>query len=128
MGLRVQGRLLVVWADCVSGIGEGASVWNDNITLDLATGERYWLVRDLFTKDYVDTVTEYLPQNIPFYLFSYPRITDSRREFFPEYRAGRYAARTVLARNTPSPLPSWRASSTRTENAGARSTAPPSAR
>lgn len=81
-GLRVQGRLLVVWADCVSGIGEGASVWNDNITLDLATGERYWLVRDLFTKDYVDTVTEFLPQNIPFYLFSYPRITDSGVSFF----------------------------------------------
>lgn len=81
-GLRVKGRLLIVWADCVSGIGEGASVWNDCITLDLVTGARYSLVRDLFTKDYVDTVTDYLPDGVPYYLFAYPRITDTGISFF----------------------------------------------
>lgn len=81
-GLHVKGRLLIVWADCVSGSGEGASVWNDCLTLDLATGERYSLVSDLFTKDYVSTVTEYLPDGVPFYLFAYPRITDTGVSFF----------------------------------------------
>lgn len=81
-GLAVHGRLLVVWADCVSGIGEGASVWNDNITLDLATGERYEVIRDLFQKNYVNTVTAHLPEDVPYYLFSYPRITQHGVCFF----------------------------------------------
>lgn len=81
-GLAVKGRLLIVWADCISGTGLGASVWNDNITLDLATGERYSIIRDLFQRDYLDVVTEYLPENVPYYMFSYPRITDNGISFF----------------------------------------------
>lgn len=76
-GLRVKGRLLIVWADCVSGAGEGAVIWNDSIALDLATGARYQVVRDLFTRDYLDTFAGLLPADIPYYLFSYPRITDT---------------------------------------------------
>ena len=81
-GVRQVGRLLVVWADCVSGQGDGAVIWNDNIAIDLATGETYSAVRDLFTSDYAETVQDLLPEDIPFYLFSYPRITDRGVSFF----------------------------------------------
>ena len=81
-GVCVQGRLLVVWADCICGTGEGASVWNDNITLDLATGESYEVVNDLFNRDYLDVVQALLPDDIPYYLFAYPRITKTGVSFF----------------------------------------------
>ena len=42
----------------------------------------YSVVTDLFTKDYADVVKDLLPENIPFYLFSYPRITDRGVSFF----------------------------------------------
>ena len=81
-GVRLVGRLLVVWADCISGSGDGATVWNDNVAIDLATGQTYSVVTDLFTKDYADVVKDLLPEDIPFYLFSYPRITDRGASFF----------------------------------------------
>ncbi|MDR3767432.1 MAG: WG repeat-containing protein [Butyricicoccus sp.] len=81
-GVRLVGRLLVVWAGCISGTGDGTTVWNDNVVIDLATGQTYSAVTDLFTKDYADTVIDLLPEDIPFYLFSYPRITDRGVSFF----------------------------------------------
>lgn len=81
-GLRVKGRLLIVWADCISGAGEGSTVWNDNIILDLATGARYQVVRDLFVRDYLNTVDGLLPADIPYYLFSSPRITETGVSFY----------------------------------------------
>ena len=81
-GVRLTGRLLVVWADCISGSGDGATAWNDNITIDLATGTTYSLVRDLFTKDYATLVSSLLPEDLPFYLVGYPRLTDGGITFY----------------------------------------------
>lgn len=81
-GVRQIGRLLVVWADCVSGRGDGATVWNDNVAIDLASGETYSVVKDLFSSGYADVVKELMPDDIPFYLLSYPRMTDRGVSFF----------------------------------------------
>lgn len=98
-GVRLDGRLLVVWADCISGSGDGATVWNDNITIDLATGATYSLVRDLFTKDYAELVSSLLPEDLPFYLVGYPRLTDGGISFYyntpQDSSSGRRAPATV---------------------------------
>ncbi len=81
-GVRLRGRLLIVWADCISGSGDGSTIWNDNITLDLATGETYNLTTDLLNKNYASVVRKLLPSDIPMYLFSYPRITEHGISFY----------------------------------------------
>lgn len=81
-GMRIKGRLLIVWAECISGTGDGAVSWNDNITLDLVTGARYQVVRELFQKDYLGQISGLLPADIPYYLLSYPRITDTGISFY----------------------------------------------
>ena len=81
-GISQVGRLLIVWADCVYGTGDGSAIWNSSITLDLADGTKYNLITDLFNKDYVDVVRELLPEEIPFYMFGSPRVTQSGISFF----------------------------------------------
>ena len=73
-GASLEGSVLVVWASCVSGKGEGASVWNDCLAFDVRTGEPY-TVNDLFVTHYVDTVKSLLPAEYPFYLYSFPRMS-----------------------------------------------------
>lgn len=81
-GAALEGSVLIVWADCVSGLGEGATVWNDNVALDLTTGDSYRVVRDLFARDYLNVLSPLLPADIPYYLCSYPRVTDSGVSFY----------------------------------------------
>lgn len=81
-GISQVGRLLIVWADCVYGTGDGSAIWNDSITLDLADGTMYNLTTDLFNNNYIDVVRKLLPQNIPFYMFSSPRVTQNGISFF----------------------------------------------
>ena len=81
-GISQVGRLLIVWADCVYGTGDGSAIWNDSITLDLADGIKYNLITDLFNNDYVDVVRELLPEEIPFYMFGSPRVTKNGISFF----------------------------------------------
>lgn len=81
-GISQVGRLLIVWADCVYGTGDGSAIWNDSITLDLADGTKYNLTTDLFNDSYIDVVRELLPENIPFYMFSSPRVTQNGISFF----------------------------------------------
>ena len=49
-GASVEGSVLVVWANCVSGRGAGSSVWNNSLAFDLNTGRQYRLT-DLLTGD-----------------------------------------------------------------------------
>ena len=51
-GASVEGSVLVVWANCVSGRGAGSSVWNNSLAFDLNTGRQYRLT-DLLTGDYI---------------------------------------------------------------------------
>lgn len=81
-GISLNGSVLAVWANCISGLGEGASVWNDNIALDLTTGERYRVVNDLFVRDYLDVLTPLLPENVPYYMLSYVRTGDTGISFY----------------------------------------------
>ena len=71
-GASIEGSVLVVWANCVSGKGEGASVWNNSLAFDLRTGAQY-AVKDLFVRGYMDTVEALLPQDHPIYLYNFPR-------------------------------------------------------
>ena len=73
-GASLEGSVLVVWASCVSGKGAGASVWNDCLAFDVRTGEAY-TPQDLFKPRYVETVKSLLPETYPFYLYSFPRMS-----------------------------------------------------
>ncbi len=73
-GASVEGSVLVVWANCVSGKGAGASVWNNNLAFDLRTGKQYTL-NDLLTGDSVAAVKALLPAEHAFYLYSFPRMS-----------------------------------------------------
>lgn len=74
-GFAIYGRVLVVYADAKLGLGVGATVWNDNIALDLGSGAQYTVTGDLFQKKFEDTVIAALPEGTPYYLYSYPRMT-----------------------------------------------------
>lgn len=66
--------MLVVWANCVSGRGMGAAVWNNSLAFDMNTGKQYRLT-DLLTGDYIETVKKLLPAEHEVYLYSFPRIS-----------------------------------------------------
>lgn len=73
-GASVEGSVLVVWANCISGQGTGASVWNDSVAFDLRTGEQY-KISDLFVSGYLDAVQKLLPAEHEIYLYSFPRMS-----------------------------------------------------
>lgn len=81
-GIAQAGRVVVVWSDCVYGTGNGSAIWNDSIAIDLNDGTKYNVIKDLFTKDYVDIIKKHLPSEIPFYMFSYPRISSTGITFY----------------------------------------------
>ena len=71
-GASIEGSVLVVWANCISGKGAGAAVWNNSLAFDLNTGEQYQ-ISDLFQSGYMNTVKTLLPDEHAIYLYSYPR-------------------------------------------------------
>ena len=81
-GISQVGRLLIVWADCVYGTGNGSAIWNDSITIDLSDGTQYNLLTDLFNNNYTDIIRGLLPKEIPIYMFSSPRVTSNGISFF----------------------------------------------
>ena len=81
-GISQVGRLLIVWADCVYGTGNGSAIWNDSITIDLSDGTQYNLLTDLFNNNYTDVIRGLLPKEIPIYMFSSPRVTSNGISFF----------------------------------------------
>ena len=93
-GASVEGSVLVVWANCVSGKGAGSSVWNNCLAFDLHTGTQYTL-NDLLTGDYIETVKKLLPDDHAIYLYSYPRIsTKGVTYFYNEYESASRRAYT----------------------------------
>ena len=92
--LSVEGSVLVVWANCVSGRGAGSSVWNNSLAFDLNTGRQYRLT-DLLTGDYIDTVKKLLPAEHELYLYSFPRIsTKGITYYYNEYESATRRAYT----------------------------------
>ena len=73
-GVSLEGTVLVVSANCVSGKGEGSSIWNNSLAFDLNTGGQY-KISDLLIGDYSDMVRDLLPDDHPIYLYSYPRMS-----------------------------------------------------
>lgn len=73
-GASVEGSVLVVWANCISGQGAGASVWNDSLAFDLNTGEQYQ-ISDLLVSGSLDSVRQMLPEEHEIYLYSFPRMS-----------------------------------------------------
>ena len=93
-GASVEGSVLVVWANCVSGRGAGSSVWNNSLAFDLNTGRQYRLT-DLLTGDYIDTVKKLLPAEHELYLYSFPRIsTKGITYYYNEYESATRRAYT----------------------------------
>lgn len=80
-GASVEGSVLVVWANCISGQGTGASVWNDSLAFDLRTGEQY-KISDLLMSGYMDTVQSLLPEDHEIYLYSFPRMSAKGVTFY----------------------------------------------
>lgn len=80
-GASVEGSVLVVWANCISGQGTGASVWNDSLAFDLRTGEQY-KISDLLVSGYMDTVQSLLPEDHEIYLYSFPRMSAKGVTFY----------------------------------------------
>ena len=86
-GASIEGSVLVVWANCVSGKGVGAAVWNGSLAFDLHTGQQYGIT-DLFQSGYMNTVKDLLPDTYPIYLYSYPRVsTDGVTWHYNEYES-----------------------------------------
>ena len=73
-GASIEGSVLVVWANCISGKGVGAAVWNGSLAFDLQTGAQYE-IGDLFQTGYMETVKTLLPQQYAIYLYNYPRVS-----------------------------------------------------
>lgn len=93
-GVSMQGSVLVVWANCISGKGNGSSVWNNSLAFDLYTGKQYGL-RDLLKSDYITTVQTLLPNTHPIYLYSFPRISSGGvTYYYNEYESEEQRART----------------------------------
>ena len=74
-GASIEGSVLVVWANCVSGKGAGSSVWNNSLAFDLRTGEQYE-ISDLFVSGYMEAVKSLLPDDHAIYLYSFPRMSE----------------------------------------------------
>ena len=93
-GASVEGSVLVVWANCVSGKGTGAAVWNSCLAFDLCTGKQY-TAAELLTGDYLDTVKALLPDEHPFYLYSFPRMSEKGiTYYYNEYESASRRAYT----------------------------------
>lgn len=74
-GASIEGSVLVVWANCISGKGAGSSVWNNSLAFDLRTGQQYQ-ISDLLVSGYMDTVKQLLPAEHAIYLYSFPRMSE----------------------------------------------------
>ncbi len=86
-GASVEGSVLVVWANCISGKGAGSSVWNDSLAFDLRTGEQY-AISDLLDSGYINTVKQLLPEEHAIYLYSFPRMsTEGVTYYYNEYES-----------------------------------------
>lgn len=86
-GASIEGSVLVVWANCISGKGAGASVWNNSLAFDLNTGEQYE-ISDLFVSVYMDTVKSLLPDEHAIYLYSFPRMSkEGVTYYYNEYES-----------------------------------------
>ena len=86
-GASIEGSVLVVWANCISGKGVGAAVWNGSLAFDLRTGQQYEIT-ELFQTGYMNTVKTLLPADYPIYLYSYPRAsTDGVTWYYNEYES-----------------------------------------
>ena len=80
-GASIEGSVLVVWANCVSGKGAGSAVWNNSLAFNLNTGTQYKL-SDLFSGDYIARVRALLPEDHAFYLYSFPRMSAAGVTYF----------------------------------------------
>lgn len=80
-GVSVEGSVLVVWANCISGKGSGSSVWNNNLAFDMRTGEQY-SIHDLMTDGYTEEAKKLLPQEHEVYLYSFPRMSREGVTFY----------------------------------------------
>ena len=86
-GVSLEGSVLVVSASCVSGKGEGSSIWNNSLAFDLNTGDQY-KIGDLLKGDYSDVIRGLLPEDHPIYLYSYPRMSvKGVTYYFNEYQS-----------------------------------------
>lgn len=93
-GASIEGSVLVVWANCISGQGAGSSVWNDSLAFDLRTGEQY-RISDLLVSGYMETVKNLLPEEHAVYLYSYPRVsTEGVTWYYNEYESDLHRAYT----------------------------------
>ena len=93
-GASIEGSVLVVWANCVSGKGTGASVWNNCLAFDLRTGRQY-TANDLLSGSYTDTLKALLPADHAFYLYSFPRMsTKGITYYYNEYESASRRAYT----------------------------------
>ena len=112
-GASIEGSVLVVWANCISGKGAGASVWNNSLAFDLNTGEQYE-ISDLFVSGYMDTVKSLLPDEHAIYLYSFPRMSkegvtyyyneyesDTRRAYTESYLLTFEQLDSVLDKDSP---------------------------
>lgn len=80
-GISLEGSVLVVWANYVSGIGDEAAVWNQSIALDTQTGEQYML-SDLLIGDYNAEIKDMLPSD----RYENPRLsTNGITYYYNEY-------------------------------------------
>ncbi len=86
-GVSVEGSLLVVSANCISGRGTGSSVWNNSIAFDLRDGTQYD-TSELFKDKYIDTVKKLLPEEHEIYLYSFPRLsTEGVTYYYNEFES-----------------------------------------
>lgn len=86
-GASIEGSVLVVWANCVSGKGAGSSVWNGNLAFDLRTGEQYQ-ISDLLVSGYMNTVKQLLPEEHEIYLYGFPRMSaEGVTYYYNEYES-----------------------------------------
>ncbi len=84
-GFSVEGDVLVVWANGVSGLDLSAVVWNDSIGLDLRTGAAYTVYDSLLPGSMLPALTKLVPGDPP-YLES-PRMDADGITFFRSYPA-----------------------------------------
>ncbi len=86
-GASLEGSVLVVSANCISGKGAGSSVWNGSIAFDLRDGTQYQ-PQDLFEKNYIDTVKTLLPKEHEIYMYGFPRISiDGITYYYNEFES-----------------------------------------
>lgn len=93
-GASLEGSVLVIWANCVSGKGEGATVWNNNIAFNVRTGKQYQ-ISDLLKTGYIDVVSSLLPSEHQIYMYNFPRMsTKGVTYYYNEYESETRSAHT----------------------------------